>query len=102
MAIGTNDWWHSCDVSDGMDETIEGVRSVQPTLPLVVVTMIVRGDEPSRSPRHCVVLEDFRQQIRDLVARRKRRGDQKLYLIEGKPLLALSRLGDGRQSCHRR
>ena len=95
MAIGTNDWWHSCDVSNGIGGTIDGLRSIKPTLPLVVMTMLARGDEPNRSPRHCIVLEDFRQQIREEVERRRRGGDQRLYLIEGKPLLSLSRFGDG-------
>lgn len=95
MAIGTNDWWGSCDVTDGIGGTIQGLRNEKPTLPLVVVTMLVRGDEPGHNARKCIVLEDFRQQIRNEVERRRHAGDNHLHLIEGKPLLSLSRLGDG-------
>ena len=95
VAIGTNDWWGGCDVTAGISGTIEGLRREKPRLPLVMVTMLARGDEPSRNGRRCIVLEDFRQQIRDEVKRRQRAGDQHLYLIEGKPLLSLPRFGDG-------
>ena len=96
IAIGTNDWWKSCDVKNGIAETIDGVRSEKLNLPIVVTTMLVRGDEPNKSPHKCgIILEDFRQQIRDEVAARRNAGDLKLYLVEGKPLLSLSRLGDG-------
>ena len=96
ISIGTNDWWKGCDVRNGIGETLDGVRSEKPNLPIVLITMLARGDEPNRSPHRCnIVLEDFRQQFRDEVASRRNAGDLKLYLVEGKPLLSLSRLGDG-------
>lgn len=93
--IGTNDWWGSCDVTVGVRRTIAGLRSQNSTLPVVIVTMLVRGDEPSRSASRCIILEDFRRQIRDEVALHRSSGDRYLYLVEGKPLLSLARLGDG-------
>lgn len=95
LLIGTNNWWRSCSVGSEIDATIDGFRHESPHAPLVIGTMIVRADEPGRNPKNCVVLEDFRQQIRDVVAKRRAAGDHKLYTIEGKPLLSVSRLGDG-------
>ena len=95
LFIGTNNWWGSCDISEGIGQTIEGIRREAPHLPLAIVTMLTRSDEPGRNGRGCITLEDFRQQIRDEVRRRHGAGDTRLYLIEGKPLLSLKRLGDG-------
>ena len=93
MFLGTNEWWRACDVTSGTSATIAKIRAGDPSVPLVLVTMLVRADEPERN--RCIVLEDFRRQIRAEVARRRAAGDARLYLIEGKPLLALERLGDG-------
>ena len=95
MFIGTNDWWGSCDITSAIGDTIANVRSGSPQVPLVVVTMLARADEPKTNPKRCIVLEDLRQQIRNEVRRRQRAGDTRLYLVEGKPLLSISRLGDG-------
>ena len=95
MLIGTNDWWRGCDVGSGVGGTIDNIRNGAPRVPLVVITMLARSDEPGRSPKRCIILEDFRQQIRDEVQQRRARGDSRLYLVEGRPLLSLERLGDG-------
>lgn len=95
LLIGTNDWWDSCDVSGGLGLTLSNIRAGLPLVPVVVITMLARSDEPQRSPRRCVTLEDFREQLRGEVARRRAGGDQRLYIIEGAPLLSLARFGDG-------
>lgn len=94
--IGTNNWWTNCDVTDEISSTIGNIRKGSPYVPLVVITMLARSDEPGRSPKGgCVRLEDFRQQIRREVSGRQDAGDERLYIVEGRPLVSLERLGDG-------
>jgi lysophospholipase L1-like esterase len=93
--IGTNDWWGHCDVAGGIGQTLDGIRNIKPLLPIVVVTMLARSDEPAKNARRCIVLEDFREQISQEISNRQGNADSHLYLIEGRPLLSLERLGDG-------
>ncbi|KAL3904510.1 MAG: hypothetical protein SGPRY_011259, partial [Prymnesium sp.] len=92
--IGTNNWPWDCDVSAKMAQFLDNIRHRLQHVPIVVVTPITRGEEGELNAKRCATLEDTREQIRRVVARRQRAGDNRIFLVEGRPLLPMYHLHD--------
>ena len=83
-------WDCKQSIEQGIGATIDGVRASQPTVPIAVVTPTVAYYEYTTRCRGGFNLEQLRDQIRAAVRARVARGDRRLYLIEGKPLVPQS------------
>ena len=94
VLIGTNSWPFDCDVSPEFTEFLANLRSEQPEVPIVVVTMLVRGNEPDLNKPRCSTLEDTREQIRKVFRGLKQQGDERIFMVEGQPLLPIVSLLD--------
>ena len=95
--IGTNDWWACHAIGSAMTQLLDGIRKVQPRVPLAVITPLTAWYEQTKKCGNGYTLEELRGHIRYAVAERRRAdggGDARLYLIEGSELLPASLLQD--------
>lgn len=90
LAIGSNDFHLLNDVhtkvdkfEDRYEEWLDQFRSLQPTLPILCLTPLPRGDECAITTR---TMEQYRERIRDVI---EERADPRIYLFEGRDLIAL-------------
>ena len=97
VLIGTNDQ-HTCDIASPFGEFLDGLRSKNPSVSVVVVTPLVRNDEGTSNATwgngRCTTVEEHREQLRSVV-RVRQASDRHLHLVEGKTLLSLDQLVDG-------
>ena len=96
VLIGTNDQ-HLCDISEPLDRFLDGLRSRNPDVNVVVLTQLIRNDEGTNATwrnGRCVTVEEHRKQVRDVVRSRQAK-DARLHIVEGKPLLSLTQMVDG-------
>jgi lysophospholipase L1-like esterase len=90
LAIGSNDFHLLNDVhtkvdkfEDRYEEWLDQFRSLQPTIPILCLTPLPRGDECAITTR---TMEQYRERIRAVI---EERADPRIYLFEGRDLIAL-------------
>lgn len=86
VLIGVNDWQTGVPVARyraNMAEFIDGLRAVQPQVPVYVLTPLWVA-ESWRPAKRVADLEDYREALRALVRERR---DRQLHLIEGPSLI---------------
>ena len=97
VLIGTNNQ-HTCDIASPFGEFLDGLRSKNPSVSVVVVTPLARNDEGTSNATwgngRCTTVEQHREQLRSVV-RVRQASDRHLHLVEGKTLLSLDQLVDG-------
>lgn len=98
LSHGTNCWSrtpHSVDqVRANYDAFLTVVRAAHPSVPILVVSPVIRPDAEDVANQLGATLADLRGAIEDVV-RERQSTDPALVLIEGRPLLEADDMADG-------
>jgi len=99
IAHGTNCWSrtaHSVDLfRAGLEAFLSVVREGHPETPIVAVSPILRPDAEASPNRLGATLAALRESFEATVRERIERGDSRLELVEGAPLVSAAQLEDG-------
>lgn len=99
IAHGTNCWTrtpHSAELfRAGLEAFLSVVREGHPATPIVAVSPILRPDAEASPNRLGATLAALRESFEATVRGRIERGDSRLELVEGAPLVSADQLEDG-------
>ena len=74
------------------EKVLETIRSKHPGTPIYCITLL--STKAVKSKKSGIPAEEFRKAVREIVAKRKKNGDNHIYLIEGDKLTTISDLND--------